>query len=198
MLKPRSRYGRWHPRRDARPRACLERCRPSGGDVPRAHRRGGTDRGAAHQPEAPVHARAPVGGPEVEEMEQQILTGEAPDPTRIPSGLPLPSTLPGRRVGRGRAARHPRALPGRGPADDARLPRCAQPRRRRRDRMTETLPYSWYTDPEVLAQERARLFSSAWQYAATAASSLSRARTDAARRGGRCGRPRPRRRCAPS
>ena len=31
--------------------------------------------------------------------------------------------------------------------------------------MTETLPYSWYTDPDVLAQERARLFSSAWQYA---------------------------------
>ncbi len=31
--------------------------------------------------------------------------------------------------------------------------------------MTDTLPYSWYTDPDVLARERARLFSSAWQYA---------------------------------
>jgi choline monooxygenase len=31
--------------------------------------------------------------------------------------------------------------------------------------MTETLPYRWYTDPDVLAQERARVFASAWQYA---------------------------------
>ncbi len=31
--------------------------------------------------------------------------------------------------------------------------------------MTATLPYRWYTDPEVLAQERARLFAGAWQYA---------------------------------
>jgi len=31
--------------------------------------------------------------------------------------------------------------------------------------MTDTLLYSWYTDPEVLARERARLFTSAWQYA---------------------------------
>ena len=31
--------------------------------------------------------------------------------------------------------------------------------------MTETLPYSWYTDAEVLARERERLFAHAWQYA---------------------------------
>ncbi|HEX7299664.1 MAG TPA: aromatic ring-hydroxylating dioxygenase subunit alpha [Solirubrobacteraceae bacterium] len=31
--------------------------------------------------------------------------------------------------------------------------------------MTATLPYSWYTDPEILAAERARLFASAWHYA---------------------------------
>ena len=31
--------------------------------------------------------------------------------------------------------------------------------------MTATLPYRWYTDPEVLAAERARLFAPAWHYA---------------------------------
>jgi phenylpropionate dioxygenase-like ring-hydroxylating dioxygenase large terminal subunit len=31
--------------------------------------------------------------------------------------------------------------------------------------LTDTLPYRWYTDPEILARERERLFSSAWQYA---------------------------------
>ena len=33
-------------------------------------------------------------------MEQQILTGETPDPSRIPAGLPFPSALPaGRQSG---------------------------------------------------------------------------------------------------
>ena len=31
--------------------------------------------------------------------------------------------------------------------------------------MTETLPYRWYTDADVLARERKRLFGRAWQYA---------------------------------
>ena len=31
--------------------------------------------------------------------------------------------------------------------------------------MTATLPYRWYTDPEILAAERARLFAPAWHYA---------------------------------
>jgi choline monooxygenase len=31
--------------------------------------------------------------------------------------------------------------------------------------MTETLPYRWYTDADVLARERERLFGRAWQYA---------------------------------
>jgi choline monooxygenase len=31
--------------------------------------------------------------------------------------------------------------------------------------MTETLPYRWYTDADVLARERKRLFGHAWQYA---------------------------------
>ena len=31
--------------------------------------------------------------------------------------------------------------------------------------MTETLPYSWYTDSDVLAEERERLFAHRWQYA---------------------------------
>ena len=39
--------------------------------------------------------------PEIEQMDQQILTGEAPDPTRIPAGLPLPPALPAGRVGAG-------------------------------------------------------------------------------------------------
>jgi phenylpropionate dioxygenase-like ring-hydroxylating dioxygenase large terminal subunit len=35
--------------------------------------------------------------------------------------------------------------------------------------MTTTLPYGWYTDPGVLAAERARLFAPAWHYAGHAA-----------------------------
>jgi phenylpropionate dioxygenase-like ring-hydroxylating dioxygenase large terminal subunit len=31
--------------------------------------------------------------------------------------------------------------------------------------MTATLPYRWYTEPEILARERERLFAGAWQYA---------------------------------
>jgi phenylpropionate dioxygenase-like ring-hydroxylating dioxygenase large terminal subunit len=31
--------------------------------------------------------------------------------------------------------------------------------------MTDTLPYRWYTDGEVLARERERLFAHSWQYA---------------------------------
>jgi choline monooxygenase len=31
--------------------------------------------------------------------------------------------------------------------------------------MTATLPYRWYTDPDVLARERERLFAGAWHYA---------------------------------
>jgi phenylpropionate dioxygenase-like ring-hydroxylating dioxygenase large terminal subunit len=31
--------------------------------------------------------------------------------------------------------------------------------------MTDTLPYRWYTDEDVLARERERLFGHAWQYA---------------------------------
>jgi choline monooxygenase len=31
--------------------------------------------------------------------------------------------------------------------------------------MTATLPYRWYTDPDVLASERSRLFAGAWHYA---------------------------------
>ncbi len=31
--------------------------------------------------------------------------------------------------------------------------------------MEETLPYSWYSDPEILRLEQERLFRRAWQYA---------------------------------
>jgi phenylpropionate dioxygenase-like ring-hydroxylating dioxygenase large terminal subunit len=34
--------------------------------------------------------------------------------------------------------------------------------------LTETLPYSWYTDEELLRRERARIFASSWQYAGRA------------------------------
>ena len=30
--------------------------------------------------------------------------------------------------------------------------------------MEQTLPYSWYTDPDVLRREQERIFRSAWQY----------------------------------
>src|SRR5688572_14096894 len=30
--------------------------------------------------------------------------------------------------------------------------------------MAETLPWSWYSDPEILRRERERIFRSAWQY----------------------------------
>ena len=29
----------------------------------------------------------------------------------------------------------------------------------------QTLPYSWYTDPEILRREQERIFRPAWQYA---------------------------------
>ena len=34
---------------------------------------------------------------------------------------------------------------------------------------TETLPYAWYADPDVLRRERARIFARSWQYAGRAA-----------------------------
>ena len=100
-------------------------------------------------------------------MEQQILAGEAPDPTRIPSGCRFHPRCP--LVESGEAERLGILDLCRG-EDPLMLPAChavaqATARRRRRDRMTDTLPYSWYTDPDVLARERARLFTSAWQYA---------------------------------
>ena len=50
------------PRRHPRPRPGVEHRRPRGGDVPRADRRAGHDRGAScTAPAAPVHARAAVG-----------------------------------------------------------------------------------------------------------------------------------------
>ncbi|MDX6425500.1 MAG: hypothetical protein QOD52_905, partial [Gaiellaceae bacterium] len=35
--------------------------------------------------------------------------------------------------------------------------------------MTETLPYSWYTDEELLRRERSQIFARSWQYAGRAA-----------------------------
>ena len=42
--------------------------------------------------------------PEMERLEQVVLTGEPPDPTKVPDRLPLPPALPRRGLGRGRAA----------------------------------------------------------------------------------------------
>ena len=30
--------------------------------------------------------------------------------------------------------------------------------------MERTLPYAWYSDPEILRREQERIFRSAWQY----------------------------------
>ena len=35
--------------------------------------------------------------------------------------------------------------------------------------MTETLPYSWYTDDELVRCERSLIFARSWQYAGRAA-----------------------------
>ncbi len=31
--------------------------------------------------------------------------------------------------------------------------------------MDATIPYGWYSDPEILRREQTRIFRSAWQYA---------------------------------
>ena len=46
----------------------------------------GTTEEVLDAPAAPLHEGAAVGRPEIEQVEQQILTGETPDPTRIPPG----------------------------------------------------------------------------------------------------------------
>ena len=73
--------------------------------------------------------------PEIEELEPVVLTGEIPDPTRIPDRLPVPPALPaaGRRhapsaAGVADACRH---QPLDGPPRDRRPPRRLPPRRRR-------------------------------------------------------------------
>jgi len=59
--------------------------------------------------------------------------------------------------------------------------------------MEETLPYSWYVDPEILRSEQERIFRSAWQYAgphrrgAGARKRSSRRRPDARRWSSRAG-----------
>ena len=56
-------------------------------------------------------------------MEPQILVRRGARPDADPVRLPLPPALPAGRVGRGRAAGHPGALPRRGSRRDPRLPR---------------------------------------------------------------------------
>ncbi len=58
--------------------------------------------------------------PEIQHMEPVILTGRAAGPDQDPGRLPLPPALPARRLGRGRAARDPRAVPVGRPGADRR------------------------------------------------------------------------------
>ena len=51
--------------------------------------------------------------PEAHQMEQEILVGEAPDPTLVPTGLPVPSSLPGPPGRAGRATGGGGSLPAR-------------------------------------------------------------------------------------
>ena len=47
-------------------------------------------------------------------------------------------------------------------------PRCVHPTHRTARyirKVEKTLPYSWYSDPEILRREQERIFRSAWQYA---------------------------------
>ena len=57
--------------------------------------------------------------PEAEEMEQQILEGEAPDPTRIPSGCRFHPRCPLVQSGEAERLGHPRPLRVGGPAPRA-------------------------------------------------------------------------------
>ena len=92
-------------------------------------------------------------------------------PDADPGGLPLPPALPAgglraRRRGWGsRSAAAERTWPSRRCPTLPTCSRRATRSRRRGARVTATLPYHWYTDPEVLAAERARLFAPAWHYA---------------------------------
>ena len=70
--------------------------------------------------------------PEIEQMEPVDPHRRAAGPDQDPGRLPLPPPLPARRVRRGRAPRHPRAVPD--SVDPARVaargpPRCGLPRR---------------------------------------------------------------------
>ena len=68
--------------------------------------------------------------PETKHTEPQVLSGETPDPTRIPAGVPVPPALPGRGVRRGGEARHRGAVPRRGSAVPSGVPRgCVSFRR---------------------------------------------------------------------
>ena len=49
--------------------------------------------------------------PEIDQLEPVVLSGEVPDPTRIPARLPLPPALPGARRRRRRGRRRRRRLP---------------------------------------------------------------------------------------
>ena len=109
--------------------------------------------------------------PEIAQVEPQILTGEAPDPTRIPAGCrfhprcPLVESGEAARLGiEERCRTEDLALAPVADAADL-LVACHAVAGAGCPPRHDTLPCRWYTDPEVLAAERARLFAPAWHYA---------------------------------
>ena len=81
-------------RRDPRPRAGLEHRRPDRRDVPRPDRRGRYDRGGAvARRSTPTRARCCRSSPRSTQIEPIVLEGETPDPSRVPTRLPLPPAL---------------------------------------------------------------------------------------------------------
>ena len=123
------RGGRLVPLHHARHRERPLRRRPADGDVRRAYRRVGADRGRARPPEAPVHAAASVGraGPaSAASRRRRVGQGRAAAGHRPGRGLPVPLALPVR--DRYLFRRDSAAAPA------GRCPHCGMPRRARRQR----------------------------------------------------------------
>ena len=72
--------------------------RPGGGDVSRAHRRAGRERGDPAAPAAPVHGGAAVGGAGCSDAgtaRPAAAAGRAAESDRVAERLPVPHALPG-------------------------------------------------------------------------------------------------------
>ena len=108
---------------DPRPRPGLEHRRPDRGDVPRPDRRGRHHRGgAAARRSTPTPGRCCRWSPRSSEIEPVVLTGETPDPTRVPDGCRFHPRCPALADGDGRARRDRRTT-----AAARRWPCCPPP-----------------------------------------------------------------------